>query len=130
MGIFIIANMSKEVFIVAEMGASHHQDFDTACNIIKAAAWSGADAVKIQMFTPDQMTLNSKDRQFIIQEGPWKGFKLYDLYDAACMPLDWIRQLKDWAKDLGLKFFATVYHPDMVAIAEEKGIERQNDKRK
>lgn len=124
MGIYFILNMSKKVFIVAEMGASHHQDYDTACNIIKAVAWAGADAVKVQMFTPDQMTLNSKEDRFIIKEGQWKGYKLYDLYEAAALPLDWIRQLKEQAKDLNLKFFATVYHPGMVTMAEEKGIER------
>ena len=112
--------MSKEVKIVAEMGASHHQDAKTAKDIIDAAKWAGADSVKVQMFTPDQMTLNSKD--YIIKEGQWKGFKLWDLYDAAAMPVDWVPQLKEYTESLGMEFFASVYHPDMVDVAESIGI--------
>jgi len=114
--------MSKEVMIVAEMGASHHQDFDTAVDIINAAALCGANAVKIQLFTPEQMTYDFTTPDFIIRDGLWKGFKLYDLYEAASLPLDWVPKLKKLAEGRELKFFATVYHPDMVDFAEETGI--------
>jgi len=114
--------MSKEVTIVAEMGASHHQDEKTAKEIIEAAKWSGADAVKVQMFTADQMTLRSKGEKFIIKEGMWKGFGLWDLYDAAALPIEWVPGLKSFAEHLGLEFFVSVYHPDMVKIAEEMRI--------
>lgn len=107
--------MSKEeIFIVAEMGASHHQDFNTACDIIRASAWAGASAVKVQLFTPDQMTLDCTEPDFIIRDGPWRGLKMYDLYDAAYMPLEWYQPLSVLAKDLGLSFFTSVYHPDTV----------------
>lgn len=118
--IYITIFMSKEVKIVAEMGASHHQDARTAKEIIDAAKWAGANAVKVQMFTPDQMTLNSKE--YIIQEGQWKGFKLWDLYEAAALPVEWVPQLKEYAESLGLEFFATVYHPDMIAVTESIGL--------
>lgn len=72
------------------------------------------------MFTPDQMTLNSKE--YIIQEGQWKGFKLWDLYEAAALPVEWVPQLKEYAESLGLEFFATVYHPDMIAVTESIGL--------
>ena len=111
--------MSKEVKIIAEMGASHHQDARTAKEIIDAAKWSGANAVKVQMFTPDQMTLNTKD--YLIKEGRWKGFKLWDLYEAAAMPIDWVPQLKEYAESLALGFISSVYHPDMVDVAESIG---------
>jgi sialic acid synthase SpsE len=114
--------MSKEVKIVAEMGASHHQDAQTAKEIIDAAKWAGASAVKVQMFTADQMTLNSKDEKFIIKEGRWKGLKLWDLYDAAALPIEWVPQLKEYTEALGMGFFASVYHPDMVDVAESIGI--------
>jgi len=114
--------MSKEVKIVAEMGASHHQDGETAKQIIDAAKWAGADAVKVQMFTPDQMTLNSKEDRFIIKEGQWKGFKLWDLYEAAAMPVEWVPGLKNYTESLGMEFFTSVYHPDAVDWAEEIGI--------
>ena len=112
----------EEIFIVAEMGASHHQDYETAKQLIDAAKWAGADAVKVQMFTADQMTLNSKEDRFVIKEGLWKGFNLWDLYDAAAMPIEWVPDLRSRAFVLGLEFFASVYHPDMVKVAEEIGI--------
>lgn len=120
-GIFSILIMSKEVMIVADMGASHHQDQKTAKEIVEAAKWSGADAVKVQMFTPEQMTFNSKEAGFVIKDGLWGGFKLYDLYEAAALPTEWVPGLKQFAEHLGLKFFASVYHPDMIPAAEEIG---------
>jgi sialic acid synthase SpsE len=111
--------MSKEVMIVAEMGASHHQDEKTAKELVEAAKWSGADAVKVQMFTADQMTLKSKDEKFVIKEGLWSGYRLYDLYEAAALPIEWVEGIKGFAEHLGLKFIASVYHPDMVDVAEK-----------
>lgn len=110
--------IKEEIFIVAEMGASHHQDFDTACEIIRAASWAGASAVKVQLFTPGQMTLDCTEPDFIIKDGLWRGFKLYDLYEAACMPFEWYQPLSSLAASLGLTFFTSVYHPDMVKAVE------------
>lgn len=109
--------MKEEIFIVAEMGASHHQDYQAAMDIIEAAWWAGANAVKVQAFKPDLMTLNSTDKRFIIKEGLWRGFKLWDLYDAVAMPIEWIEPLKEFAEKKGLVFFSSVYHPDLIIDA-------------
>lgn len=108
----------KECSVVAEIGANHNQDFATAVKLILAAKWAGADAVKVQMFRPDDLTIDSDASEFQIAEGPWAG-SLYKLYQKACMPYEWIPTLKAIAEDLGLFFFTTIYHPRTVEVAEE-----------
>lgn len=113
---------TEKVFVVAEMSANHCQRFDMAVQIMLAAHWAGADAVKVQMFTPDGMTLNSRDDEFIIKDGPWQGKSLYELYSAACMPYEWVPKLKEIAEELGLFFFTSVYDLDTVDVCEEMGM--------
>ena len=115
--------MNRErVIAVAEMSANHCQRFDTAVQIVLAAHWAGADAVKVQMFTPDSMTLNSRDDEFIVKDGPWKGKSLYELYTAGAMPYEWVPKLKEIAEELGMFFFTSVYDLDTVDICEEMGM--------
>ena len=116
--------MNRErVIVVAEMSANHCQRFDTAVKVILAAHWAGADAVKIQMFTPDDMTLNSTDDEFIVKDGLWKGKSLYELYSESCMPYEWVPKLKDIAEELGMFFFTSVYDLDTVDVCEEMGMQ-------
>ncbi|MCJ7482663.1 MAG: N-acetylneuraminate synthase family protein [Thermodesulfovibrionales bacterium] len=110
------------VKIIAEMSASHQQSFQKALAIVWAAAEAGADALKVQMFTPDDMTVNSNDKMYRIGTGQWSGMTLYELYQKACMPYDWIPAIKDHAESRGMEFIATVYHPRTVPIAVEMGI--------
>ena len=112
------------VEIVAEMGANHGRSFDKAIVMIRAAAKAGADAVKVSMFFPEQMAPDSDDPKFQITNGPWSGRTLYDLYREAAMPIDWVPDLMTEARENDVKFIAAVYHPAMVAVAEEYGIER------
>lgn len=107
---------SNRCFIVAEIGANHHQSLQKAIALVYAAQKVGADAVKVQMFEADGMA--AKDGQKVLS-GPWKGKTLYDLYTEAAMPLHWVPRLKGIAEGLGLGFFASVYYPEMVPIAEE-----------
>jgi len=107
--------------IIAEIGASHNQDYQTALDLVFAAQEAGADTIKVQMFTPDQMALESGK---IIKDGPWAGHTLYELYEKAAMPLEFVPKLKKLCQQLEMGFIATVYHPDMVKTAEEMGIER------
>jgi sialic acid synthase SpsE len=109
--------------IIADMGAEHQQSFQKALAIVWAAAKAGADAVKVQMFTPEDMTLKSSDERFVIKEEQWSGQTLYELYEKTCMPYDWIPLLKEHAEARGMEFIATVFHPRTVPIAEEMGIE-------
>ena len=107
--------------IVAELGASHNQDYQTALELVFAAQEAGADTIKIQMFTPEQMTIKDGSE---IKESPWSGGNLYELYEKAAMPVEFVPKLKKLSSQLGLGFIATVYHPDMVKVAEDMGIER------
>lgn len=98
------------VFIVAEMSANHRRDFDTAVAIIKAAKQAGADAIKVQTYTPDTMTIDSDRPEFRHEAGSlWEGKTLYELYGEAYMPWEWQPELKKIAEDLGLVFFSTAY---------------------
>lgn len=110
-------------FIVAELSGNHHQKYEEAVSLIKAAAKAGADAVKLQTYTPDTMTINSKKRWFIVrgQDNPksWKGQSLYDLYKIAYTPWDWQPKLKKVAEDLGLFFFSTPFDETAVNFLEQ-----------
>jgi sialic acid synthase SpsE len=109
--------VGEKTFIIAEMGASHCQDFNRAVSLILAAKNVGADAIKIQMFTADDMT----KKGYIIPDGTWKDMDLYELYSKISLPYEWIPTLKSVAENLGLVFFTSVYHPDTVDLAEELG---------
>lgn len=110
--------------IVAEIGANHHQSYQRAVALIYTAKRVGANAVKIQMFTPDSLTLDSDDALFKIKSGPWAGRQLYELYKEACLPYDWLPELKNIAESEGLGFIVSVYDVETVDICEEIGISR------
>ncbi|UCF92613.1 MAG: pseudaminic acid synthase [Desulfobacterales bacterium] len=103
------------VFIVAELSANHRQDFDAAVRLIHAAKASGADAVKLQTYTPDTMTIDCNDRRFRHGNGSlWAGKTLYELYQEAFMPWEWQPKLKEIANNLGLELFSSAYDPTAV----------------
>jgi len=107
------------VYIVAEMSANHNQDFAQAVQIIQAARESGADAIKIQTYTPDTLTIDCDNEYFRIGPGTiWEGRKLYDLYREAYTPWDWQPKLKQIAEDLGLDFFSTPFDDTSVDFLE------------
>lgn len=109
-------------FIIAEMSGNHNQSFVRAVEIVKAAAESGADAIKLQTYTPDSMTIDCKKDWFLVagNDNPdvWKGKYLYNLYETAYTPRDWHPKLKKIAEDLGLVFFSTPFDPDAVDYLE------------
>lgn len=105
--------------IVAELSANHNHDIKIALDSIRAAAESGADAVKIQTYTADTMTINSDKDQFIVKGGTlWDGRSLYDLYQEAFTPWEWHRELDEYAKSLGLLFFSTPFDKTAVDYLE------------
>lgn len=108
-------------FIVAEIGAAHDGDPAKAYNLVRAAAWAGADAVKFQAYTPDTITLPIRSAQFQIQDGPWAGYYLHDLYKRAHMPREWFPELFSAARGLGLVPFASVFSPEDVDFCETLG---------
>lgn len=109
----------KKVFIIAEVSANHGQNFDKAVNMIKEAKKCGADAIKFQTYTPDTMTINSKNSYFRIKHPKWGGQTLYELYKKAYIPWQWLKKLKKVADDLGIVFFATAFDKTAVDFLEE-----------
>lgn len=96
------------VFIIAELSANHNGDFDLTVETIKAMKYAGADAVKVQTFNADTLTIDCDKEAFQIKNGSlWDGVTLYDLYDKAYMPWEWHAPLIRIAKELGLEFFST-----------------------
>jgi pseudaminic acid synthase len=113
----------EKVYIIAELSANHNQDFEQAVRIIQAAKDAGADAVKLQTYTPDTITLHSARECFQIRGGTlWDGRTLYDLYAEAYTPWEWHPKLKRVADDLGLDLFSSPFDPTAVDFLEEMGV--------
>lgn len=110
------------VYIVAELSANHHQDFDQAVQLIHAAKEAGADAVKLQTYTADTLTIRSDQPYFQVVGGTlWDGRTLYDLYTEAYTPWEWQPKLKAIANELGLDLFSTPFDDTAVDFLEEMG---------
>ncbi len=110
-------------YAVAEVSANHHQDLDQAVKLIEAAKEAGADAVKLQTYTPDTLTIRLDREYFRIGGGTlWDGRTLHDLYSEAYMPWEWQPKLKAIADDLGIDLFSTAYDPTAVDFLEEMGV--------
>lgn len=110
----------EPTYIIAEMSANHNKDIEIAKKIIRQAKTSGANAVKIQTYTPDTITLDVKNDYFLIKDGsPWAGRYLYDLYSDGFMPWEWYPELKKVAKDVGITLFSTAFDPTAVDFLEE-----------
>jgi len=110
-------------YIVAEMSANHNQDYDEAVKIVEAAAAAGADAVKLQTYTPDTLTIDCDREHFQIGEGTiWQGQNLYRLYSQAYTPWKWQPELKKVADRLGLDLFSTPFDATAVDFLEEMAV--------
>ena len=105
-------------YIIAEMSANHNQDFEQAIKIIEAAKKAGADAIKLQTYTPDTLTIDCNNEYFQIKGTLWDGRTLYDLYNEAYMPWDWQPKLKQLANELGLDLFSTAYDETAIDFLE------------
>jgi pseudaminic acid synthase len=106
------------VYIVAELSANHDQSLDRAKDVVRAAAAAGADAVKLQTYTPDTMTLASDAEPFRIRGTIWDGRLLHDLYREAQTPWEWHAPLQALAHELGLDFFSTPFDASAVEYLE------------
>ena len=108
------------VFIIAELSANHNGSLEVALKTIKAAKEAGANAIKLQTYTADTMTLDSEKEDFIIKGGTlWDGRKLYDLYKEAYTPWEWHKELFDYARSLGLDIFSTPFDKSAVDFLEQ-----------
>jgi pseudaminic acid synthase len=110
----------KKTFIVAELSANHNHDFDAAIRTIKAAKDAGADAVKLQTYTPDTMTIDCDNKYFQIKQGTlWDGMTLYELYKQAYTPWEWHKELFEYAHGIGITIFSTPFDKTAVDFLEE-----------
>jgi pseudaminic acid synthase len=105
-------------YIVAELSANHGQDFGRAVNMLEAAKDSGANAVKLQTYTPDTLTIDCDNEHFRLKGTLWEGRSLYDLYSEAYTPWEWQPRLKDKADTLGLDLFSTPFDYSAVDFLE------------
>jgi len=111
------------VYIVAEMSANHNQDFEQAVRLLHAAKAAGADAIKLQTYTPDTMTISSDNKCFKIGKGTiWEGKNLYELYGEAYTPWEWQPKLKKIANDLGMDLFSTPFDHTAVDFLEKMDV--------
>ena len=106
-------------YIIAEVSANHNGDFERAIEILIEAHRSGADAVKLQTYKPETITLNSDSDDFQIKEGLWSGQTLYDLYEKAHMPWDWHKPLFDKCHELGITIFSSPFDNSAVDLLED-----------
>jgi len=117
-----IIGIGHPVFVIAEVSANHHQDFNQAVKIIHAAKDAGADAIKLQTYTPDTMTIACDRPEFRIEGTIWSGRNLHDLYGEAFTPWEWQPQLMRVANDLGLDLFSTPFDATAVDFLEEMNV--------
>ena len=110
---------NKIPFLVAEISSNHCGNINLAKKLIKCAKVNGADAVKLQTYTADTMTIKSKKKYFKIKEGLWKGYTLWDLYNKAHTPLYWHKELFKYGKSLGIKVFSTPFDDTAVDFLEK-----------
>lgn len=108
-------------YVIAELSANHNGRLEIALRIIEEASKAGADAVKLQTYRPDTITLDSDGPEFRIRGGLWDGRTLYDLYEEAHMPWDWHRPLFDHARKLGITIFSSPFDSSAVDLLEDLG---------
>jgi len=111
------------VFVVAELSANHNQNYATAVKTIEAAKKAGADAIKLQTYTADSLTINCKNKHFQIRSGTaWDGKTLYELYQEAYTPWNWQPKLAKITRDLGMEFFSTPFDKKSTDFLEKLNV--------
>ncbi|WP_405278696.1 pseudaminic acid synthase [Cobetia sp. Ld8] len=108
-------------YIIAELSANHNGRLETAMRIVEEAAKAGADAIKLQTYRPDTITLDCNSEEFKIKGGLWDGRTLYELYEEAHMPWEWHQPLFEHARKLGITIFSSPFDTTAVDLLEELG---------
>jgi pseudaminic acid synthase len=108
-------------YVIAELSANHNGSLDTALALIDAAQATGADAIKVQTYRPDTITLDSDADEFRIKGGLWDGRRLFDLYAEAHTPWDWHKPLFERARARGITIFSSPFDPTAVDLLEDLG---------
>ena len=117
-----VIGLSERPYIIAELSANHNGSLEKAKESIKIAKECGVpDAIKIQTYTADSMTINSNRDDFQIKNGLWKGYNLYDLYKEASTPYAWHEELFNYANHIEGTIFSTPFDEDAVDFLERLG---------
>ena len=118
-----VCGPGQPTYIVAEMSANHNRDFEQAVAIVKAAKEAGADAIKLQTYTPDTLTIDCDKPDFQMGKGTvWEGNNLYKLYGEAFTPWEWQPKLKELAESLGMACFSTPFDDTAVDFLERMDV--------
>ena len=105
-------------YLIAEVSANHNGSIEKAKDCITAASQAGASAVKIQTYTADTMTIDSKNDDFLIKKGLWEGKTLYELYGEACTPFEWHAELFKHAGEQEITLFSSPFDETAVDLLE------------
>jgi pseudaminic acid synthase len=116
-----IINFDQPPYIIAELSANHNGSLERALKLVSVAHELGADAIKLQTYTADSMTIDCDREEFIVKGGLWGGMKLYDLYKWAETPLDWHETIFSYARQLGITVFSTPFDESAVDFLESLG---------
>ncbi|MDR0747194.1 MAG: pseudaminic acid synthase [Helicobacteraceae bacterium] len=108
-------------YVIAELSANHNGSLERALRLIETAKKSGADAVKIQTYTADTMTIDCAREEFVVRGGLWDGYTLYDLYKTAQTPPEWHKIMFDRAREIGITLFSTPFDESGVDLLENLG---------
>lgn len=116
--------VNNKPFIIAEMSGNHNQSLERALQLVDIAAEAGADAIKLQTYTAETMTLNIQENEFVIQNNSslWKGESLYNLYQKAYTPWEWHEEIFDYAESKGLVAFSSPFDETAVDFLEELNV--------
>ena len=114
---------SGGVYVIAEMSANHGGKLENALEIVRQAAKTGADCIKIQTYTADSMTIDCDSDLFMIKGGLWDGYNLYRLYKEAFTPYEWQKEIKDECERCGVDFLSTPFDTEAVDFLESIGTE-------
>ena len=106
-------------YIIAELSANHNGSLERALSTIDEAKRRGASAIKLQTYTADTMTIDCDRPEYMIEGGPWSGYKLYDLYKWAETPFEWHKAMFDHARKIGITVFSTPFDESAVDLLEE-----------
>jgi N-acetylneuraminate synthase len=105
-------------YVIAELSANHNGSLERALRTIDAAKKAGANAIKLQTYTADTMTIDSDQPDFMIRGGLWSGYKLYELYKEAQTPFEWHQVMFDHARSIGITAFSTAFDESAVDLLE------------
>ncbi len=123
---FVIDNVEISTdhppYVIAEVSANHNGSIENAFKLIQTAKDAGAQAVKLQTYKPDTMTVNVDSPDFTVKGGLWDGRNLYELYEEAHLPWDWHKPLFSFAKKIGITIFSTPFDKTAVDLLEDLNV--------